>query len=97
MSLPGAPDVGAIAVGEGDVETLPVNFPSQHTQRMFEIQQLIELGLKQIELTGFRSRFGLHACLKLQGFEPYETDSLQTMTSTFAKPGRDPLINRLFH
>lgn len=89
--------VVAIAVGEGDVETPPVNLPSQHTLRMVEIQQLIELGLTQIELTGFRSRFGLHACLKLQGFEPSGTDSLQSMTSIFAKPRRDSLINRLFH
>jgi hypothetical protein len=51
--------VGARAVREGNVETWPVNFPSQHTQRMLEIQQVIALGLKQIELTGFRSRLGL--------------------------------------
>jgi hypothetical protein len=39
---------------------------------MAEIQQLIELRLKKIELTGFRTRFGLHACLKLEGSEPIE-------------------------
>jgi hypothetical protein len=62
---------------------------------MAEIQQLIKLSLKKIQLDDFRTKFGLHACLKLQGFEPVGTDTLQSMTSSLPKPGPYSLMKQI--
>ena len=37
---------------------------------MVEIQELFQLSLEQIQLAGFGGGAGLHAGLKLQGFDP---------------------------
>jgi len=70
-------EVRAVTVGQRRLETAPVDLVRQDEQRMTVIEQLLELSPKQIELTGFRSRFGLHADLKLQVFDPSRYDSLQ--------------------
>ena len=70
-------DVRGVAVGERRLEAVPVDFVCQDEQRMIVVEQLSELRLKQIELTRFRSRFGLHADLKLQGNGPSRSHCLQ--------------------
>lgn len=67
--LSGRASLRAVTIRESDVEAIPVNLPGQKAERVVEIQQLIKLRLEKVELTGFRTRFGLHAGLKLQGFE----------------------------
>jgi hypothetical protein len=59
----------AVVIGERGVKAILVHLLHQNAERMREIQQLIELSLKKIELAGFGTRFGIHAGLKLHGFD----------------------------
>ena len=68
-----------VAMSKGDIEPLPVNFSSQNTEPMIEIEQLIEMRLKKIELTGLGTRFRLHGRLKLQGFGAEKQNPLQSL------------------
>ena len=36
-----------VAIGKGNIEPLPVNFPGQNTEWVIEIEQLIEMRLKR--------------------------------------------------
>ena len=92
----GSPGLRAVAIGEGQIESIPVDLLSQNAQRMAEIQQLIEPGLEQIQLTRFRTWFRPHVCLKLQGFDHRRTDSLQSITTLSHEPGRYSLNNTVF-
>ncbi len=69
-------EVRAVTVSQCRLETVSVDLVRQDEQRMAVVEQLLELRPKQIELTGFRSRFGLHADLKLQASDPTRYDSL---------------------
>ena len=73
----GRAGVGAVAVFEGQIEALPVDLVGQDVERMLVVEQLLEAGVEQIELAGFRFWSGLHADLKLQGNGPSRFDCLQ--------------------
>ncbi len=61
--------VGAIAVSQRRVETLPIDLVGKFDQRMIGVQNLIEMRLKKMKLVATSLRSRLHACLILQGFE----------------------------
>lgn len=48
----GCSEVGAAAVRKARIEAFPVNLLCKNTQRMVEIQKLLQLSLKQIQLAG---------------------------------------------
>jgi len=56
-----SPNVRAGAVRQSRRESIPVDPTRHHEQRMVVVEQLLEPRLKQIQLAGDRSRFGLHA------------------------------------
>ena len=73
----GCSEVGAVAVSEDSFESFPVDLRCKNAQRVVEIQELLKLSLKQIQLAGFGCRSRLHAALKLQGFGIGRSLSLQ--------------------
>ena len=65
-----SPNIRSVAVRQSYIETIPIDPVCQNEQRMIVVEQLLEPYLKQIQLADFRSRFGLHADLILQAFDP---------------------------
>ena len=76
--------VGAVAIGQCRVEAMPIDFVGKYDERMVGIENLIEMGLKKLELAAASLRSGLHACLILQGFEVDQTNVLQILHATKA-------------